>query len=135
MVLWNLPATFAHELSHWVVALLTGCSPSFPSVWPRRQPNGGLQLGEVVFREKLHIAAWVALAPLYLSLIAGWGLLVRSPGDIFGEEVVLGTVFGFLAWGSLPSSQDWSIAFRHPVGALTALLVYFSCGLILLKHS
>jgi hypothetical protein len=134
VVLLNLPATLAHELSHWVVALVTGCRPSFPSVWPKRRPNGGLQLGEVSFQEKRHVAAWVALAPLGLSLIAGWGLLVRSSGGVFLEEVLLGTVFGFLAWGALPSGQDWSIAIRHPIGALTALLVYLFCGLLLLDY-
>jgi hypothetical protein len=85
VVLWNLPATLAHELSHWVVAFLTGCGPSFPSIWPERRPDGGMRLGEVYFREKPHVAAWVALAPLYLSLIAAWGLGVRSPGDEIGE--------------------------------------------------
>jgi len=132
VILWNLPATFAHELAHWLVALATGSRPGLPSLWPRRLPGGrGWRAGSVEFTPKPFWAAWVALAPLALALIAAWGLLRRPPVDAFFFEAGIGCAFGFLAWGALPSSQDWFIAVKYPAGFFTAIAAFASGALSL----
>lgn len=134
VIFLNLPATAAHELSHWVVALVTGCRPGFPSMWPSKQTDGSWVLGSVTFDEKPHVSAAVALAPLALALVAGWGILVRPSGHNLSQEVWLGIVFGFMAWGAVPSRQDWSVALKHPLGMVSVLTVFSYSSFLLWEH-
>lgn len=119
----QLPATLAHELAHWSVALLTGSSPDFPSIIPRREANGWV-LGQVVFTPKTLTAGAVALAPLWclspmacvLYSIAYEGILTQS---------IQGVAVAYLVNAAIPSSQDWLIAVRYPIGALLSLLTLY----------
>lgn len=126
-VLLLLPATFGHEASHWLVALVTGCNPGFPNLWPRRHANGWV-LGTVNFRPHIGLAAMVALAPLLAllpALIFGLDLLVetlQSKGLSEVEiELVCGLIAGYSAHSVLPSSTDWIVALRDPLGLVLVL--------------
>lgn len=126
LILVTLPATLVHELAHWLVAFLLGARPSFPSVVPRKEDNGSWSLGSVKFRPGMLTAGVVALAPLLLlAPLAIWGLWFLAPGSV-GTELARGLVFGFVAWGSIPSSTDWEISLRYPVGTTVALLALAS---------
>lgn len=134
VVFWNLPATLVHELAHWSVALVTGCRPGIPSLWPKRLPSGAWQLGSVSFTARPGPGAWVALAPLFLGLAAVWGLFVRDQTGAVLQEALIGGVCGYLAWGSLPSSQDWAVAAKYPIGTVSVLLVYLCGAWLLWSH-
>ena len=122
LIFFNLPSTFLHELSHWLVALITSSSPGFPSVWPRRSP-GGWQLGSVKFRPKAWSAGWVALAPLVLlGPLSVWGL-VRWEPETWAQAWLGGVFFAYTAWGSIPSLTDWVIALKYPLGTIQVLVL------------
>ena len=118
----NLPATLMHELSHWVVALLTGSRPGFPSIWPRREGNKWL-LGSVEFLIKPHVAGAIALAPLWCLAPVTWYLVTApaDPADSLLYQGMWGLLAGFLAVGAVPSSQDWYIALKYPLSSLVVL--------------
>src|SRR4051812_2580581 len=66
-----LPGTFAHELAHFIVGLLLGARPSFPSLIPVRTQRGW-RLGAVSFRVGRVRAMPIAIAPLLLLPLACW---------------------------------------------------------------
>ena len=128
-VLLLLPATFAHELSHWLTALVTGCKPGFPNLWPRRQTHGWV-LGTVNFTPHMGLAAIVALAPLLAllpALILGLeGLVAPLQNKGLTEReiaLICGLIAGYSAHSVLPSSADWIVALRDPLGLILVLTV------------
>src|SRR5215468_7831197 len=60
-----LPGTLAHESAHFLVALLLGARPAFPSLVPVRSERGW-RLGSVSFRAGKLRAGPIALAPFAL---------------------------------------------------------------------
>lgn len=128
LIFFNLPATVCHEMAHWLVALLTGSRPGIPSLLPRREGKNGWTLGSVQFHAKPFAAGLVALAPaLLLAPLAWWGLSRAETAAV--SEPLRGLLFGYLAWGAVPSSQDWAVALKYPLGtvvALGALTLFFS---------
>lgn len=125
----SLPATLLHELSHWVIALLTGCRPSLPSVWPKKT-SSGWQLGNVSFVAGSLSAGWIALAPLWvLGAVCMFILTYQSepsPVVLLGRGVVAGYCF----WGMWPSSQDLFIALRYPLGTFACVAVNLTVVLL-----
>lgn len=114
-VVARLPATICHELAHWVVALLLRCRPSLPSILPKKDGDSW-QLGAVSFYPGIWSGGLVALAPLWFlgsglaavaSLLEEADWTVRLPGAL---------LLGVLAPGVIPSSQDFLIALKYPVG-------------------
>lgn len=121
-IFYSLPATIAHELAHWTVAVLTGSRPSFPSLWPRRHDTYW-ELGRVEFLPSTFSAGFVALAPLWcLGPLAYWLLVSTSVQDSYVVQSAQGACIGYLLMGCWPSSQDWSVALRYPFGT-SALLI------------
>lgn len=120
----GLPATMAHEAAHWVVALITGSRPGLPSIWPRREADGWV-LGSVQFEVYPRVAGAVALAPLWCLAPPAWWLVTGAPRpeDTVWYQFALGILAGYLAVGSIPSTQDWYIALKYPVGSLAVLAV------------
>lgn len=110
-----LPGTFLHEMSHWIVAFLCRCHPSFPSLIPKRNESGWT-LGSVAFEVGWLSAGFVALAPLYLMWGLAYWLLFTIPWSVSTWEY--GVLAGVLLNSGLPSRVDWSIAFRYPLGLL-----------------
>lgn len=116
----TLPGTIAHELAHYLVALVLGARPSPPSIIPERTKTGW-RLGSVHFSAGIVRAVPIALAPLALAPLSLWWAGSHLPtlpfGPLYlGHAWIASTAFG----ASLPSSQDWSIA--APTLAIIALI-------------
>lgn len=111
----SLPGTILHELSHWVVAFVFGCKPSFPNIIPKKDGDCWI-LGSVTFVPGLISGGLAALAPLYLM----WGFAYWWYIDPLMLSVVpdwaQGILTGVLLYSGLPSSTDWAMALRYPVG-------------------
>lgn len=114
----RLPSTALHELSHWGIALLTRSRPSPPSIIPKQMDNGGWQMGHVSFVPGRYTASAVAMAPLYLMGPAGIALLVAAhqEGGFAGQTLVMGLLAAYLLDGAMPSSTDFVIALKYPLG-------------------
>lgn len=116
------PGTVAHELAHFVVALLCGARPQTLRLWPERSAEGTV-LGSVAFRANWLTAGWVALAPLWLlGPFAVWLLAFRAAGSL-AEECAAGVIAGYCLQACTPSRTDWLLALRHPLGS--ALVIAF----------
>lgn len=117
----HLPATILHELSHWGVALLCGCRPSLPSIWPHKDDNGGWMLGHVTFIPGLLSGGLVALAPVFiLAPVWVWVAFFRVPTPDWGTEFATGVLAGTALVGSKPSVPDLVIALKYPLGTALA---------------
>lgn len=115
-----LPGTLAHELAHYLTALLLGAKPSFPSLVPQRTAFGW-RLGSVAFRAGPIRSLPIAMAPLLLLPLALWWLLTFMPGVAWPVLGVHAWVVGALVSASLPSSADFKIAL--PALAVIAVLL------------
>ena len=98
-----LPGTLAHELAHFLAALVLAAKPSFPSLIPQRTERGW-RLGSVTFRAGILRSVPIALAPLALLPFALYWAAIFLPS-------ATGTLYGVHAWlsaalvsASLPSS-------------------------------
>jgi hypothetical protein len=104
-----LPGTFAHELAHFVVALVLGAQPSFPSMIPTRTERGW-RLGSVAFRVGHLRALPIALAPLLLAPLAlFWAVWFLHPASWPLYALHLWIVAALLT-ASLPSTTDLKLA-------------------------
>ena len=117
----RLPATLAHELSHYFVALFLGCSPNLPSFWPKRSGAYWI-MGSVRFSVKSGASALVALAPLMLLPFGVYLLEGPSSSQAF-NLFIFAPLSAMLFIGSLPSRKDWEIAFKDPVGLFLACVL------------
>ena len=118
-----LPGTALHELSHYVVALVLGGAPSFPSLLPTRTEKGW-RLGQVAFRAGHVRAMFVGMAPLLLAPLAWWWavtLLAPASGPLYALHA---WVVAALLQACLPSKTDWKLA-------LPALAVLVPLALLL----
>ena len=113
-----LPGTFCHETCHYLSGLVLNGRPVSFSVWPRREENQIL-LGTVMMANLTwYNAFFIGMAPLAL-LPGAWGLFrwilgQRLPAGL--ALVLLIFLVANLAYGSVPSGQDFRIAARSPVG-------------------
>lgn len=120
LALVSLPATIAHELAHWSVALLTGGRPSSLRLWPRKEGNS-MVLGEVTFTAHWLFTGAVALAPLWVLSPLAWWLVWGAFDDGALYPALRGIAAGYLFKGCIPSSQDWFLSLKYPIG--TAVLI------------
>jgi hypothetical protein len=121
-ILFVLPGTLAHELSHWCVALVTNAKPKLPSILPRRTKAGWL-LGQVVFSNpRWYNTALVTLAPLMLLPLAVW---------FYVDEIALLPLISVWHWlalymaiavaySTLPSATDIRLAWQYSALVLIA---------------
>jgi hypothetical protein len=114
-----LPGTAMHEFAHWLVAVLLGARPDFPSLRPQRGPHGW-RLGSVAFRAGFLRAVPIVLAPLLLFPLAWWWTLAFVAGAPWPARALHAWLAATLLSASLPSSADWKIA--RPALVLLALL-------------
>lgn len=124
-ICWALPGTLLHELSHLLVAAVTGARPVGFSIVPRRQGEGGSKgswvLGSVtISRPGLFSALPSAMAPLALNAVAyylylGWA--TWFPRDLPHTLLMYAAVYLF-CYSSIPSGQDIRVALSSPLGLL-----------------
>jgi hypothetical protein len=115
-----LPGTLAHEMAHYLVALVLGARPSFPSLVPQRT-TFGWRLGSVAFRAGPLRSLPIALAPLMLLPLAAWWLLQLMVGSPWPLHSAHAWIVGALVSACLPSAADMRIAL--PALAVIALLL------------
>lgn len=126
----SLPGTIAHELAHYLVALVTFSNPRPISLRLKRSSDG-YQMGAVEFRARWPSAGMVALAPLYVLPAIAWILLQRLESAGAAQSAIVGYLSVILLRGAVPSRADWIIALRYPVGTL---VVFASIGLVVVRH-
>ena len=118
--LFTLPGTASHELCHWLVALVLGAKPSFPSIIPKREGNTWV-LGSVSASHHILTRLPIALAPFVLLPLGIWYAVSHSDaqgGWYLAHIWVASTVL----YASLPSRQDWLVALP---AIICAVGVYF----------
>lgn len=117
--LFEMPGTIFHELSHFIMGILTNAQPTKISVWPEQNDDGTWSMGSVT----LSNITWynclpVGLAPLLMFPAAFW--IERN----FFEYIEFGLLSGIaylllivtLIENCLPSKADIRIAFSDPRG-------------------
>ena len=116
-----LPGTLAHELAHYLVALMLAARPRLPRLWPERSEHGW-RLGSVAFRAPWWRAGPIALAPLLL-VPASLAWLVMFVAGADGAWLALHAwIAGTLLSAGLPSRADLRIA-APTLAVLAAMLL------------
>jgi len=118
----QLPGTLAHELAHYLVALVTLSSPSPMSLQLKRTAQTW-ELGSITFRPGRWTAGLVALAPAWVLPLCVYGLWREAGVSGATFNIIAGYLAVTLALGSVPSRTDWAIAFRYPVGTFILFAV------------
>jgi hypothetical protein len=120
-ICWALPGTILHELSHLLVAAVTGGRPTGFSIIPRRSGGNRWILGSVTISRPGPVSALPsALAPLALNVVAYYiyGNWSRwFPSDLPHTILMYVAVYVF-CYSSIPSDQDLKVAISSPVGLL-----------------
>lgn len=119
--LFSLPGTIAHEMSHWLVALVLGARPSFPRLVPKREA-GGWTLGSVKASPDIVTRIPIALAPFALLPLGMWYAVAHSEAH-GGWYLVHLWVASTVIYASLPSRQDWLVALP---AVICVVVVYFA---------
>ena len=104
-----LPGTLAHELAHYLVAVLLLAKPQFPSLIPQRSEHGW-RLGSVAFRAGWLRSLPIAVAPFALLPLALWWAVTWMLPAVGAMYLVQGWVVAALLSASLPSAADLRIA-------------------------
>jgi len=113
-ILFVLPGTTAHELAHWIVALLFDGRPKPPSLWPRTA-GPRWTLGEVVIRNpRWYNLVQIALAPLLLlplaaSIYRHW---LQLHSFAHWQHWLGLYLVAMLLYSSLPSREDFGLLLR-----------------------
>jgi hypothetical protein len=116
-ILYSLPFTFMHEMSHFVAAFITGGRPSSFSIWPRRSKNGWV-LGSVCSVPTLLSAAPTALAPLGWLVIGYYSMALWDVRPVWMPESLLVVILYACTAACTPSRQDITVALTHPFSLL-----------------
>ena len=119
-MLFVVPGTMAHELAHYLVAIVTGGRPAPISLWPRREGDGWV-MGSVSFCPNLLNGALVALAPLYILPPLAWWCGLQHVGASPLAALGWGYLAAVLLYSAWPSSTDWNVSFRYPAAYLLLL--------------
>jgi len=118
MILLRLPSTALHEfLGHWLPGFCLGCSPSFPSLWPRFEGDGW-RLGTVTARVTWFSAFPVGMGPILL-LPEFWLFHRYTHLSHFAQALIL----PFVLQACTPSRQDFRVAFSTFRGFVFWLVV------------
>lgn len=123
-VLYCLPFTIMHEMSHYMAAFLTGGRPSSFSVRPRMAGRGWI-LGSVTAVPTLLSAAPTALAPLGWLVIGYYAMKFWNLRPVWAPEYLLGVVLYACTAACTPSWQDFKVALTHPFSLLLWVAVAY----------
>ena len=116
----NIPGTFLHEASHFIVGLFLNAYPTAFSLFPKKQGDHYVY-GSVCFRNpKFYNALPAALAPLMLLIVGyyfnKWFFLnIQITYLSYISYIFLQTI---IIENAMPSSQDFKVAFSYPLGLL-----------------
>lgn len=130
----NIPGTFLHEMSHFLVGFIFNAYPTRFDLFPKKE-GGVYVMGSVGFRNiTFYNAIPAALAPLLLLIIGyyfnTWFFVhVKVTYLSYVLYVLLQTI---IIENAIPSSQDFKVAFSYPLGVLFygALIVFVIIYLI-----
>ncbi|MDD2734756.1 MAG: M50 family metallopeptidase [Desulfuromonadaceae bacterium] len=131
-VLYSLPFTCMHEMSHFVAAFITGGRPSAFSIRPRKSGNGWV-LGSVNSVPTLLSAAPTALAPLGWLVIGYYSMALWDIRPVWMPESLLVVILYACAAACTPSRQDITVALTHPFSLL--LWVAIAYIVVTMSHS
>ena len=119
-IIFELPATILHELSHALVGLLTLCKVRGVSVLPR-VINGELVLGSVQVVPLVRVSLFfVGLAPLLLITLAVYMIYNKV---VVVNEVVSVVLYLYLFKAGIPSLHDVKVAFKSLFSTSGFLLI------------
>ena len=130
----NIPGTFLHEMSHFLVGLFLNAYPTRFSLFPKKQGNFYV-MGSVGFNNiHFYNAVPAALAPLLL-LFVGYYLNIWFFSNIkitylsYILYILLQTI---IIENAVPSSTDFKVAFSYPFGVLLYAVVFVSAVIFLM---
>lgn len=126
-----LPGVVLHELSHWLLALVTGGQPALPRLWPQKIP-GGYSMARVPIRNpRWYNGAIIGLSPLLLIVIA-FAVIVYGAPEVWSwpqawRVVIIPIIAAECLVECVPSPADWRIAGKSlwPLLAVVACVVVF----------
>ena len=120
----TLPATFLHELSHFIVSLITNGQPVKFSLIPHKEKNGYV-MGYVASRNiQFYNGAIISLAPLIWLGIAIY-MLINNLGNFL--------IIAYLIEAGIPSIQDIKVAITS-LFSIEILIISFIAGFLFLTH-
>jgi hypothetical protein len=122
----TLPATFMHELMHFIISLITGGMPRGFSIFPKKSEEG-YTLGYVEsYNVTWYNGAFIGLAPLILLPIAYFFFKYQIVTETTISILVLKLYFlGTLIEGSMPSITDLELAIKKSLAFIWLLLIGF----------
>lgn len=110
----TLPSTFFHELSHFIVSLVTLGRPVSFTIIPRRSENGWT-LGSVASANSVwYNQGLISMAPFLLLVIAYYALINIDLLSLYINKYILGYLIANLIIGSIPSIPDFKLAIKKP---------------------
>ena len=130
VILYCLPFTIMHEMSHFVAAFLTGGRPSSFCVWPKRSGNGWV-LGSVSSIPTLLSVAPTALAPLGWLVIGYYSVLFWDMRAAWVPDYIIVVIIYACTAACTPSLHDIRVALAHPL----SLLIYVAAAYIMANVS
>ncbi len=128
-IIYRLPATFLHELTHLIVGLLTNAKPSKASIIPHKQEDGSWRLGSVTFNNiRWYNGALVGLSPLLLGLV--FTPLIPSQWAFSHTQIkdlLVWLAMAYIIPSAIPSSQDFKVAIASliPVAVICGITFLF----------
>lgn len=129
----TLPATFFHELAHFIISAFLNGKPSKLSIIPSREENGWT-LGYVVSNNSTwYNQCFISLAPFLLFPLAIYGLEFFILEHNIIKLFFYGYILGNLIEGSMPSSSDFSSAMKAPIPIILILsyVIYSNYDLLI----
>ena len=116
----NIPGTFLHEMSHFLVGFFLNAYPTSFNLLPKKEGDNYV-MGSVGFRNvRFYNAVPAALAPMFL-LVVGYHFNQWFFSNIkityvsYISYVLLQTI---IIENAVPSSTDFKVAFSNPLSVL-----------------
>lgn len=127
----TFPSTLMHELTHYVVSLVSNGKPQGLSVVPFRT-QGGLVLGHVTsMNMRWYNGTAIALAPISLMLVAYCFFVNFLQSETsFYWLLPKAYLLASLIEGGVPSASDFRIGLRYSLAPVTIFIVYLTKGFI-----